>query len=60
MKKPKWLRWESSETKSDNLKKARQRTDQRMKHRDTQKELRDEAEEKSAAKAAEYSKRELS
>ena len=46
MKKPKWLRWESSDTKSDDLKKVRRQTDQRMKQQDAQKEQRDEAEKK--------------
>jgi hypothetical protein len=43
VKKPKWLRWESSETKSDNLKKVRRQTDQRTKQQDVQKAQRDEA-----------------
>ena len=34
MKRPKWLPWESSETKSDHLKKVRQQTDQRMKQQE--------------------------
>ena len=38
MKRPKWLPWESSETKSDHLKKVRQQTDQRMKQQEVQKE----------------------
>src|ERR1700756_4842325 len=38
VKGPKWLRWESSETKSDHLKKVRQQTDQRMKQQEAQKE----------------------
>jgi hypothetical protein len=46
MKKPKWLRWESSETKSDHLKEVRRQTDQRMKQQEAQKEQRDEAEKK--------------
>ena len=46
MKKPKWLGWESSETKSDDLKKVRRQTDQRMKQQDDQKAQRDEAEKK--------------
>jgi hypothetical protein len=43
---PKWLRWESSDTKSDDLKKVRRQTDQRMKQQDAQKAQRDEAEKK--------------
>jgi hypothetical protein len=38
VKRPKWLPWESSETKSDHLKKVRQQTDQRMKQQEVQKE----------------------
>jgi hypothetical protein len=45
-KKPKWLGWESSETKSDDLKKVRRQTDQRMNQQDVQKAQRDEAEKK--------------
>jgi hypothetical protein len=45
VKKPKWLRWESSDTKSDDLKKARRQTHRRMKW-DAQKAQRDEAENK--------------
>ncbi len=46
VKKPTWLRWLSSDTKSDDLKKVRRQTDQRMKHQEAQKEQRDEAEKK--------------
>jgi hypothetical protein len=46
VKKPKWLGWESSETKSDDLKKVRRQTDQRMNQQDVQKAQRDEAEKK--------------
>jgi hypothetical protein len=46
VKKPKWLRWGSSSTKYDDLKKVRRQTDQRMKQQDVQKEQRDEAEKK--------------
>jgi hypothetical protein len=45
VKKPKWLRWDSSETKSNDLKKVRRQTDQRMKQQDAHKEQ-DEAEKK--------------
>ena len=45
MKKPKWLRWDSSDT-DDNLKKVRRQTDQRMKQQEAQKEQQDEAEKK--------------
>jgi hypothetical protein len=45
VKRPKWL-WESSATKSDNLKKARKQTDQRMKHQDAQEKRQDEEEKK--------------
>ena len=51
MKKPKWLRWDSSETKSDDLKKVRQQTDQRMKQQDAQKE-RNGSEKKNQSSAA--------
>jgi hypothetical protein len=46
VKKPKWLGWGSSETKSDDLKKVRRQTDQRMNQQDVQKAQRDEAEKK--------------
>jgi hypothetical protein len=46
VKKPKWLRWDSRDTKSDDLKKVRHQTDQRMKQQDAQKEQRDEARKK--------------
>jgi hypothetical protein len=46
VKKPKWLGWESSETTSDDLKKVRRQTDQRMNQQDVQKAQRDEAEKK--------------
>jgi len=39
VKKPNWLRWRSDSTKSDNLKKVRQRTDQMIKHQEAQKKL---------------------
>jgi hypothetical protein len=42
VKRPKWL-WESRDTKSANLKKARRQTDQRMKQQDTQKKRQDES-----------------
>jgi hypothetical protein len=48
MKIPRWLRWRSREkasvTKSDNLKKMRQQTDQRLKQQVAQKEQRQEIE----------------
>jgi hypothetical protein len=50
MKIPRWLRWRSGEktgvTKSDNLKKMRQQTDQRLKQQAAQKEQRQETEKK--------------
>jgi hypothetical protein len=46
VKKPKWLRWESSDTKSDDLKKVRRQTDQRMKQQAAQKEQDEGREEK--------------
>jgi hypothetical protein len=46
VKKPKWLRWESSDLKSNDLKKVRRQTDQRLNQQDAQKEQRDEAEKK--------------
>lgn len=51
MKKPKWLRWQSSDTKSDQLKKVRRQTDQLMKRQEAQKEQRDEAERRKARPA---------
>jgi hypothetical protein len=44
VKRPKWLPWESSGSKSDNLKKVRQRTDQMMKRQAAQKELQEREE----------------
>jgi hypothetical protein len=52
VKKPKWLGWESSETNSDDLKKVRRQTDQRMKQQDVQKAQRDEAEKKNRSPSA--------
>jgi hypothetical protein len=52
VKKPKWLRWGSDSTKSDNLKKVRQRTDQMIKRQQAQKELQDGGPEKEAVKTA--------
>ena len=52
MKKPKWLGWESSETTSDDLKKVRRQTDQRMNQQDVQKAQRDEAEKKNRSPSA--------
>jgi hypothetical protein len=52
VKKPKWLRWGSDSTKSDNLKKVRQRTDQMIKRQQAQKELQDGGQEKEAVKTA--------
>jgi len=46
VQRPKWLPWESSESKSDNLKKVRQRTDQMMKRQAAQKELQESEEKK--------------
>jgi hypothetical protein len=46
VKRPKWLSWESSESKSDNLKKVRQQTDQMMKRQAAQKELQEREEKK--------------
>jgi hypothetical protein len=46
VKRPNWLTWESSESKSDNLKKVRQRTDQMMKRQAAQKELQEREEKK--------------
>jgi hypothetical protein len=45
LKRPKWL-GDSRATKSDKLKKARQQTDQRMRHQDAQNKQRDESEKK--------------
>ncbi len=51
MKKPNWLSWESSETKSDHLKKMRRHTDQRMKQQEAQKEERDNNQSRSIGSA---------
>ena len=51
MKKPNWLLWESSETKSDHLKKMRRHTDQRMKQQEAQKEERDNNQSRSIGSA---------
>lgn len=49
MKKPKWLRWDSSDA-DDDLKKVRRQTDQRIKQQEeAQKEQQDEAEKKNQA-----------
>jgi hypothetical protein len=45
LKRPEWL-GDSRATKSDKLKKARQQTDQRMRHQDAQNKQRDESEKK--------------
>ena len=45
VKRPKWL-WQSRATKSDNQKKARRQTDQRIKQQDAQKKRQDDAEKK--------------
>jgi hypothetical protein len=50
VKTPKWLRWDSSDTKSEDLKKVRRQTDQRMKQQqDAQKEPRNEAAKKNGS-----------
>jgi hypothetical protein len=46
VKKPKWLRWDSSDA-DDDLKKVRRQTDQRIKQQEAQKERQDEAENQS-------------
>jgi len=45
VKKPSWLRWGSDSTKSDHVKKVRQRTDQIIKRQEAQKELQGEVQE---------------
>ena len=45
MKKPKWLRWDSSDA-DDDLKKVRRQTDQRIKQQEAQKEQQDGAKKK--------------
>jgi hypothetical protein len=45
VKKPKWLRWDSSDA-DDDLKKVRRQTDQRIKQQEAQKEQKGEAEKK--------------
>jgi hypothetical protein len=52
VKRPKWLLWGSDSTKSDNLKKVRQRTDQMIKRQQVQKDLQDAGQEKEAVKTA--------
>ena len=51
VKRPKWLPWESSDTKSDHLKKVRQQTDQRMKQQEAQKEEREKNQSRSTGSA---------
>ena len=51
VKRPKWLPWESSETKSDHLKKVRQQTDQRMQQQEAQKEEREKNQSRSIGSA---------
>jgi hypothetical protein len=43
MFKPRWLRWSSSASKSEKLKKVRQQTDQLLKRQEAQKEMGEEA-----------------
>ena len=43
MFKTRWARWTSSVSKSENLKKVRQQTDQLLKRQEAQKEMRQEA-----------------
>jgi phage shock protein A len=50
VKKPNWLRWGSDSTKSDNLKRVRQRTDQMIKRQEAQKELQGDGREKEASR----------
>jgi hypothetical protein len=50
VKKPKWLRWDSSDA-DDDLKKVRRQTDQRIKQQEAQKEQQDEAEKKNQSPA---------
>jgi hypothetical protein len=51
VKKKNWLSWDSHSTKSDNLKKVRQRTDRMIKSQEAQKELQVDPEEKEARQA---------
>jgi hypothetical protein len=51
VKRPKWLPWESSETKSDHLKKVRQQTDQRMKQQEEAREGREKNQSRSIGSA---------
>jgi hypothetical protein len=51
VKRSKWLPWESSETKSDHLKKVRQQTDQRMQQQEAQKEEREKNQSRSIGSA---------
>jgi hypothetical protein len=51
VKKPNWLSLESSETKSDHLKKVRRHTDQKMKQQEAQKEERDNDQSRSIGSA---------
>jgi hypothetical protein len=51
VKTPTWLSWGSHSTKSDNLKKVRQRTDQMIKSQEAQKELQGDEQVKEARQA---------
>jgi hypothetical protein len=48
VKKPNWLRWGPDSTKSDDLKKVRQRTDQIIKRQEAQKELQGDGQEEAS------------
>ena len=51
MKKPTWLSWKSDGTKSDNLKKVRQRTDQLIQRQEVLKQLQEDGQVKEARQA---------
>jgi hypothetical protein len=51
VKKPNWLRWGPDSTKSDSLKKVRQRTDQMIKRQEAQKELQRDGQDKETRQA---------
>jgi hypothetical protein len=57
VKKPNWLSWGSHSTKSDNLKKVRQQTDQAIKRQQAQKELQGDRQEKEARQAPKHVER---
>jgi len=51
VKKPTWLSWKSGSTKSDDLTKVRQRTDQLIRRQEVLKQLQEDGQEKEAWQA---------